>query len=90
MKNLIPRWYIVGYTINWKKHQDTFSTIETDKRMIEADFNSELDSKFYWENREIIDYCRIKTPETQKISWLEEYYKMEEKMLEPDEIILPF
>lgn len=47
MKNLIPRRYIVGYTVNGKKYQETFSTVETEKRMIEADFNTELDDRFY-------------------------------------------
>lgn len=88
MKNLIPKWYIVGYTINWKKIQEAFSTIETEKNLIEADFNTELNDRFYWENRELIDYCRIKTPETQKIPWLEEYYKMEEKQFQEE--FLPF
>lgn len=88
MKNLIPNWYIVWYTVNWKKMQETFSTVETDKRLIEADFNTELDDRFYWENRELVDYCRIKTPARERIPWLEKYYKMEEKQFKEE--ILPF
>ena len=86
MKNLIPNWYLVKYTVNWKTFEETFSTIETEKRLIEADFNTELDDRFYWENRELIDYSRIQTPDREKIPWLEDYYKMEEKLLEVEEI----
>lgn len=86
MKNLIPKWYIVWFTINWKKQQEVFSTIETNKSLIEADFNTELNDRFYWENRELIDYSRIPTPDREKIPWLEDYYKMEEKLLEVAEI----
>ena len=86
MKNLIPHWYLVKYTVNWETFEETFSTIETEIRLIEADFNTELDDRFYWENREILNYCRIKTPETQKIQWLEDYYKMEEEKLQDEPI----
>lgn len=86
MKNLIPNWYLVKYTVNWKTYEETFSTIETENRLIEADFNTDLDDRFYWENREILNYCRIKTPETQKIPWLEDYYKREEEMLQEEPI----
>ena len=81
--------YIVWFTVNWKKQQEAFSTVETEKRLIEADFNTELDDRFFWENRELIDYCRIHTPEREKIPWLEEYYKAEEKEF-PDAEPLPF
>lgn len=86
MKNLIPNWYLVKYTVNWKTYEETFSTIETESRLIEADFNTELNDRFYWENREILNYCKIKTPETQKKAWLEDYYKMEEEMLQEEPI----
>jgi len=86
MKNLIPNWYLVKYTVNWKTYEETFSTIETESRLIEADFNTDLDDRFYWENREILNYCRIKTPEAQKIPWLEDYYKMEEEILQEEPI----
>lgn len=88
MKNLIPNWYLVGYTVNWKRFEDTFSTIETEKRLIEADFNTELNDRYYWENREILNYCRIQTPARERISWLEEYYKMEDRQFKEE--ILPF
>lgn len=88
MKNLIPHWYLVGYTVNWKRFEDTFSTIETEKRLIEADFNTELNDRYYWENREILNYCRIQTPARERIPWLEEYYKMEDRQFKEE--FLPF
>ena len=88
MKNLIPKRYIVWFTVNWKNYQETFSTVETNKRLIEADFNTELNDRFYEYNRELKDYCRIQTPARERIPWLEEYYKMEDK--EFKEEILPF
>lgn len=88
MKNLIPNWYLVKYTVYWKTYEETFSTTETESWMIEADFNTELDSRFYWENREILNYCRIQTPARERIPWLEEYYKMEDEQFKEE--FLPF
>ena len=88
MKNMIPKRYLVGYMLNWKKIEDIFSTIETDKRLIEADFNTELNDRYYGENREILNYCRIQTPARERIPWLEAYYKMEDKQFQEE--LLPF
>lgn len=79
MKNLIPRWYEVLFIVNWKEQQELFSTIETEERLIEADFNGELNDRFYWDEREIVKFTRIKTPIKERIPWLEVYYKLEEK-----------
>lgn len=56
--------------------------------MIEAEINTDLDDRYFWSNREIVCFTRIKTPETEKIPWLEEYYKKEEEMLKEEEIQL--
>lgn len=86
MRNLIPRRYIVGYTVNWKRYEETFSTIETEKNLIEADFNTEMDDRFWDEDWKILNYCRIPTPARERIPWLEGYYKMEDFVFQNEEI----
>jgi len=77
---MIPiKRYKVKYTVNGEIFTEDMGTIERLYDKIIADFNTELDDRYYWENRDIIEIERIKTPEEMKINWLEEYYKEEEK-----------
>ena len=81
MKNYIPQRYLVTYRINDRNYPQQMATLETDSRTIEADFNTDLDSRFFWEDREVLEYHRIETPKDQKIPWLEDYYQNEHQYI---------
>lgn len=63
MKKIIlekPKWYKVEYKVNWEIMHDTFSCITIWEPIYEI--NTELNDRYYWENREIITITPIKTP----------------------------
>ena len=64
MRNIIlknPKWYNVEYKVNWEIMHDTFSCIINCGDPI-YEINTELNDRYYWENREIITITPIKTP----------------------------
>lgn len=55
-----PRRYLVKYSVNGKVYEDSFSCIMNISPEIEI--NTELDDRYFWDNREILEIKPIKTP----------------------------
>lgn len=63
MKNTIlkkPKWYYVQYQVNWKMMADNFSCITKWDPIYEI--NTELNDRYYWEDRDIVTITPIETP----------------------------
>ena len=62
MRGITPtRRYLVIYIVNWIVKQDVFSCFMNIDAEIEI--NSELDDKYFWDIREILEIKPIEQPE---------------------------
>lgn len=46
---------LVKYAVNGKEYEEEFTLFETSKQMQEIEINTELDSRFFGEQREILE-----------------------------------